>query len=429
MSARLAAARVVDSVGNGQSLTRALEEVKRQTASSEHAATQALAYGTVRYHERLHWVLDRLMRKRLAPSKSLLSAMLRVGLFELMQEQSPPHAIVAATVENTKRRFAWASGLANATLRNFQRQRSALEKDWMQDDEARYCVPSRWLQRLREDWPDHWREIAESATCQPKMVVRVNTVQLDRETALRRFADAGITGKAHPNIDSAIVLDEPVEVGALPGFDDGTVSVQDGAAQLAAPLLMLDAGMKVLDACAAPGGKTLHCLQSAPVDLLALDQSAERLRQLQQNLQRAGVPAVVAEADACAVDSWWDGRPFDRVLLDAPCSGSGVLHRHPDIELHRTAADEASMQQLQSELLRALWGVLSPGGKMLYATCSLWRAENHKQIADFIERTPDASVASVPVDFALDTPPGIQLLPGVHSTDGFFYALIEKRAT
>src|SRR5690606_35653654 len=288
-----------------------------------------------------------------------------------------------------------AKGLVNAVLRNYLRRREELEGSIAADEVARHQHPSWWIARLRAQYPVAWSGVLEAGNAHPPMTLRVNGRRLTRDAYLARLTHAGI--EAETVGASGVRLARPCPVHELPGFAEGEVSVQDAAAQHAAPLLALADGQRVLDACAAPGGKTGHLLESAEIDPLALDQNPSRVARIEQNLERLGLRATVQVADAAALDDWWDGQPFDRVLLDAPCTGSGVVRRHPDIKWLRREADIAGFAAQQRRLLEALWRVVAQGGTLLYVTCSVFAEENRLQIADFLARHADARLCPVPL--------------------------------
>jgi len=309
-------------------------------------------------------------------------------------------------------------GLMNAVLRSAQRRAAELDAAVAGDDAARWQHPRWWLDTLRHDHPTHWQDIALQGNTHPPMSLRVNLRRSTRDRALAQLAEAGIDAVARG--DTGILLARPCPVARLPGFAAGELSVQDLGAQRAAGLLDVRPGQRVLDACAAPGGKASHLLELADIDLLALDHSTRRAQRITENFERLGLNAGIAIADAADLDAWWDGKPFDRILADVPCSASGVVRRHPDAKCLRRPADVAKFAAQQHALLEALWRVLAPGGKLLYATCSVFRAENQDQVASFVTRHADCQRLSPCGVFDL------QLLPTAEH-DGFFYALLQKQ--
>jgi 16S rRNA (cytosine967-C5)-methyltransferase len=364
------------------------------------------------------------LTRPLARSDVELAALLRVGLVQLEALRIPEHAAVSATVDACKLLgHAHAQGLVNAVLRRFLRERARLVAEGARNEEARYSHPAWLIDALRADWGVAAEKILEANNEPPPMWLRVNRRVTDPARYQRMLREQGIEARTGERAPSSILLTEPRPTSSIPGYADGTVSIQDAAAQLAAELLDLAPGQRVLDACAAPGGKTAHILESCS-DLqcvIALDRDGERLERVRENLERLKLTATLIEADALASGEWWDGRPFDRILLDAPCSALGVIRRHPDIKVHRDASDVAAAVELQARMLDSLWPLLAPGGRLLYATCTVRKCENAEQIERFRARTPDA----VPLE---PTPPeGLQILPGEANMDGFYYACLGKQ--
>ncbi|MCM0043892.1 MAG: 16S rRNA (cytosine(967)-C(5))-methyltransferase RsmB [Burkholderiaceae bacterium] len=415
------AARALAEVEAGNALPRALSGVfaSRPMSPAARGAIQDIAYRSLR-----RWGEARALLKKLAdrpPSPPRLKALLCCAL-ALASEEVPayaPHTLVDQTVDAcaADRELARARGMVNAVLRRFLRERATLLAAVMQDDEARWNYPSWWVDAARLAWPDDWTAVLDAGNHQPPLTLRVNVRRTSIDAYLARLASLDID--AHRIGPVAVRLGRPRPVGEIPGFDDGDVSVQDAAAQLAAPLLAPEAGMRVLDACAAPGGKTGHLLELADVDLVALDQDGERLVRVEQNLSRLALAAELRTGDARARD-WWDGRPFDRILADVPCTASGIVRRHPDIRWLRRPTDSARLSQLSAAILDNLWSLLKPGGRLLLATCSLWPEESEQQAQRMVQRHGASLLAA----------PG-QLLPtsGEYSDhDGLFYALLEKPA-
>ena len=412
---------------DGRSLTQALADLRAAGRPDAGAgagadprvwsAAQNLAYGCLRRAGRLRFFLSRLVGRPLKPPDLL--GFLLVGLFELDATDTPAYAVVNETVALAARRHPGARSFVNAVLRNFDRRRAALDQESQAVAEARWNFPEWWLKRLRSEYPDHWPAIVAAQNAHPPMTLRVNRRRADPDRALTRLAEAGCPGRRTG--PWAIRLERPVPIADLPGFAEGALSVQDLGAQWAAPLLDVADGQRVLDACAAPGGKTGHLLELAELDLTALDSDAARLARVQDNLTRLGLSASLKAADAGSPAAWWDGRPFDRILLDAPCTASGVAGRHPDGRWLKRAEDLQHLCREQARLLEALWPLLRPGGKMLYATCSLFGAENAGQVAAFLGRHPEARLEP----FGLPGGRAGQLLPDPDS-DGFFYARLLK---
>jgi 16S rRNA (cytosine967-C5)-methyltransferase len=351
------------------------------------------------------------------------------GLYQLLYMRTPAYAAVSASVALAPDMGKpWAAKLINAVLRNFERQRGTLLAGIEHKPELIYSHPDWLLQRLQQDWPQHWQNIAEADNGHPPQSLRVNLARVARSDYLQQLRDAGFAAEPARYIASAITLAQPVSVNQLPGFGQGLVSVQDAAAQLAAPLLDLQPGQQVLDACAAPGGKSCHILeQMHQISLLALDNDAVRLDKLRQNLQRLQLSATVMTGDAGQPQQWWDGRRFDRILLDAPCSASGVIRRHPDIKLLRRNSDIDQFAGYQARLLERLWPLLQPGGKLLYATCSVFRQENSDIVQRFMEAHRDAREHCLEHSgWGHPCAHGRQILPGEAGMDGFYYACLVK---
>lgn len=429
---RAAAARVVHAVrAGGRSLTDALETALPGLDERDGALLQALSFGTLRQLPRLDAWTALLLARPLKPADRILKDLMAIGLYQLTETRIPAHAAVAATVDAARvLGRPRAAGLVNALLRRFQRERAALSARIADDPAARWLFPAWLLDRLRRAWPAHWQAIVEASNEQPPMTLRVNRLRNDVAAYLARLTDAGLTARPLPGLDAALVLDHPVSVRELPGFADGLVSVQDASAQWAAALLDARAGEHVLDACAAPGNKTAHILEhgGGTLDLLAVDADPARLEPLRANLARLGLRATVLHADAGTADAGWHGAPYHRILLDAPCSATGVIRRHPDIKWLRRDGDIDALTRTQLTLLDALWPVLAPGGRLVYATCSVLPEENEEQMRAFLDRHPDARELAIDIPGSLARSPGRQLLPERDGGDGFYYAMMEKSA-
>ncbi|WP_036248420.1 16S rRNA (cytosine(967)-C(5))-methyltransferase RsmB [Methylobacter sp. BBA5.1] len=428
MNSRLVAARVLSRVlQNGQSLTAALDNVVPAVdAVKDRAFVQALCYGVCRYYHRLDFILSQLLDKPLKDVE--VKSLILIGLYQLQFMRVKPHAAVSETVAAARKK-PWAKSLVNAVLRNYQREQERIEQQADQEPSAAVSHP-RWLiDQIRQDWPQQSAQLFLENNRQPPMVLRVNQARTSREQYLRQLAEHDIGATPVAFCASAIMLDKPVSVDMLPGFDQGLVSVQDTAAQLAAQLLDVRAGQRVLDVCAAPGGKAAHILESQPQlnELVAVDIDAARMQRVNENLQRLKLEARLLVGDAAAPETWWDGMPFDRILLDAPCSALGVIRRHPDIKLLRRDEDIAQLQALQKNILSVVWPLLATGGILLYATCSVLKRENELQIQAFLAEHSDA--AQVPIDAGWGSPRefGRQIFTGESAMDGFYYARIVKQ--
>jgi len=391
-----------------------------------HALVQAGARDWLRYDA----ALDRLLERPLRRKQPAVHALLVLGLVQLEVLGLPAYAAVDATVQAVralgKPRLA---GLVNAVLRRWQREAGNLKAALDRDPVTRWALPAWFIEAVERDWPARAEHVFASAHREAPLTLRANRRRGPREALLARLREAGVAAHAHPELADAVVLAESTDVTRLPGFDTGDFAVQDGAAQLAADLLHLADGQRVLDACAAPGGKACHALERHDLDLVAVELDPARVPRIRDNLARLGLAARVIEADAARPDAWWDGRPFDRILIDAPCSASGVLRRRPDVRLHRRAGDIAALNRVQSGLLEGLWPLLAPGGRLLYATCSLLRAENQAIVAPFLAAHADAAAVPLQLPMGLAAGPGWQVLPGDADLDGMFYAAIVKRGS
>jgi 16S rRNA (cytosine967-C5)-methyltransferase len=421
---RLAAA-VVAGVGAGRSLDAELGAAWQRHGELDaraRGAVQDLAYGTLRFLGRLEALLDALLKKPLEDAR--LRALLLVALYQLDRTRAAPHAIVDHAVRACGALgFGSAKGLANAVLRGFLRRKAELEAHVGRIATARYSHPQWWIDRLRAQYPGDYERMLEAGNSKPPLTLRVNRRRTDVAGYLELLDRHGLQGDRCG--EAAVVLRKAVPAARIPGLAAGLVSVQDAGAQLAAPLLDLASGQRVLDACAAPGGKAGHVLELAAVELTALDRSTERLARVRDNLARLGLTARLVAGDAGMPPSWWDGAPFDRILADVPCSASGITRRHPDIKWLRRESDIAQFAREQERLLDALWQTLAGGGKLLYSTCSVFHEENREQVAQFLERHPDAARVTLPaVDIEKQLAAG-QLLPDERH-DGFFYALLQK---
>lgn len=413
------AARALVEVEAGNALPRALTGVfaSRPMSPAARGAIQDIAYRSLR-----RWGTARALLQALAdrpPAPPRLRALLCCALALLSEDQPAyaPHTLVDQAVDAcaSDRELARAKGMANAVLRRFLREREKLLASVMQADEARWNYPSWWVDAVRAAWPDRWEALLDAGNRPPPLTLRVNCRRTSVDAYLARLAAQGVDARRIGPF--AVRLARPRPVNEIPGFADGDVSVQDAAAQLAAPLLAPEQGMRVLDACAAPGGKTGHLLELADVDLLAVDQDSERLARVGQNLSRLSLTAELRTGDARARD-WWDGRPFDRILADVPCTASGIVRRHPDIRWLRRPTDGAQLAQLSALILDNLWTLLKPGGRLLLATCSLWPEESEQQ-AQRMARVHGAVRLAAPG----------QLLPASDENsdhDGLFYALLQK---
>ena len=408
-------ARIVD---RRQSLAKLYAEWQAAPRSRDQALLRALVTGALRWHHRLAWQLEQLLARPLSPKDGELAALLRIGLLQIQELRVPDHAAVSETVAAVPRiERSHARPLVNAVLRRFLRERDVLDHRMRDVPEARWSHPSWLIDVTRSDWPAAAERILEANNERAPMTLRVNR----RRTSLGEYLDvlaaANIEYRTHSDAPFAVELLAARPAAEIPGYGDGRVSIQDRSAQRAIGFLDLEDGQHVLDACAAPGGKTAHILEACDVaELVAIDDDEARLVTLRENLARLGLGATVCCADAGEPASWWDGRLFDRILLDAPCTAVGVIRRHPDIKILREPNDVVALAEAQQHLLRRLWPLLKPGGKLVYAACSYLRAESERQIHDFSNDQTDVHVIVEE-----------QCLPGEANSDGFYYACLNRR--
>lgn len=417
--------------GGGHSLSERLPPAREQ--SCDPPLLQELAYGVCRYHNTLSWLVNRRLQKPLTPKDRDIELLLMIGAFQLLHTRIPDHAAIAETVAAARvLGKEWATGFINAILRRLQREREGIAAEIASAGPAVQFSHPQWLvDMIDADWPRERDAILAANNARPPFCLRVNTRKIARDDYLARLREAEMAADPTSLATDGIRLAQPCDVYALPGFAAGLVSVQDEAAQLCADLFpALAPGARVLDACAAPGGKTAHLAERFPqAQILALDIDARRVRRIDDNLERLGLAATTRVADATR-DDWWDGAPFDAILLDAPCSATGVLRRHPDGKWLRKKGDIARLAQQQRTLLDALWRKLSPGGTLVYATCSVLREENERVVATFIAAHGDAVAEPVPPAWkekGMECTPGFQLLPTDHGPDGFFLCRLRRK--
>ena len=427
MNTRLIAAKVLTSViRDGQSLTAALNNTLGVVESDkDRAFIQALCYGVCRNFHRLDYILSQMLDK---PLKDLdVKALALIGLYQLKFMRVKSHAAVSETVLAARKK-PWAKALINALLRSYLRGQEGFEQKADNVKSALVSHPDWLIQQIEQDWPIQAQQIFQQNNEQPPMALRVNLANISQYQYLQKLRDQGIEAEAVSFCRSAILLNKPAAVDILPGFNEGWVSVQDTAAQLAAELLDVQIGHRVLDVCAAPGGKAAHILEHQPKvrELVAVDIDKLRLLRVNDNLQRLKLSAKLIVGDASKPEDWWDGQLFDRILLDVPCSALGVIRRHPDIKLLRRAEDINTLQVLQKRIMTAVWSLLAPGGIMLYATCSILKQENERQIETFLATNANATEVPINADWGLVRPYGRQILTGESVMDGFYYALIRK---
>jgi 16S rRNA (cytosine967-C5)-methyltransferase len=419
-------------VENGRSLDAVLPDLEQNVRAADRALVKNLAFGAVREHFRIREWIGQLVARRPRRRDRIVESLLAVGLFQLTGTRIPDHAVVSATVAAARELQQQSyAGMVNAVLRRFIRDDIALTEP--RTDEARYNHPAWMIGRFATDWPLDYPALLAAGNERAPMWLRVNTRRTSVAAYLDQLRAAELDFAIVPGLPEAVVLGEPIPVAALPGFAEGQVSVQDGAAQVPAAWLLADGAGRVLDACAAPGGKTAHLLELGgdAIELDAVDIDPERLRAVAENLDRLGLDARQYAAAADATGDWWDGQPYDRILLDAPCSASGVIRRHPDIKLLRRDSDIPTLAATQARLLERLWPLLKPGGRLLYVTCSAFAEENEAVVDAFLARTGDAQPdVLLPNNNirALMQPrgPGFQLKPGTRGMDGFYYAGLIK---
>lgn len=420
---QLAAGQIVQQVLlDGRNLNQALDESlgrKSVWTPAQRAALQDLSYGTLRFYGQLDALLRALLHKPLTDRR--IYYVLLVALYQLEYSKAAQHAVVDYAVRSAQMLNAKASGLVNAILRNFLRSRAALLEQAAQHAEGRFSYPQWWIDELQSQYGERSAAVLEAGNRHPPMTLRINQRRITTAEYLALLNRQDLSARLiEPD---ALQLDKPLPVDRLPGFFEGLVSVQDAGAQYAARLLDVHDGMRVLDACAAPGGKTAHILERAAARVVAVDNDAKRLLRVEQNLQRLGLAVRLVVGDAAEPDNWWDGVPFDRILADVPCSASGVVRRHPDIKWLRRRTDIAGFATQQLRILHALWRLLAQDGKLLYATCSVFHQENEQVIAAFLAQQHDAQRLPVSLAHGIEG----QLLPD-DQHDGFFYALLQKNS-
>ena len=425
MNPRACAAQTLFQVlDKGQSVTDALPvNASKLDNPKDKALLQELVFGCLRWFPRLDERVRSKLSKPLKGKFRPLHYLMLVGLYQLEYTRIPAHAALSETVNASRQlKGAQLSGMINGVLRNLQREQA--QPPTPSSDAARYAHPQWLLTQLQNAYPEQWQQIVEANNQKPPMWIRINQHHCTTDDFLQQLQPAHSTDL---DTQGAVLLETPCDATTLPGFSQGDCSVQDLAAQQAASILAPQAGERILDVCAAPGGKTGHLLEQSggELDMVALDVDAKRLSRVSDNLQRLGYQAQVCCGDAAQPEQWWDGKPFDRILLDAPCSATGVIRRHPDIKWLRREQDIQQLSQLQYQILNAIWPLLKPGGQLLYATCSILPQENSQQIVKFLKEHSD--VKRIPLDSSDSSEaPGWQILTGQRNMDGFFYALLEK---
>ncbi|MBL1141759.1 MAG: 16S rRNA (cytosine(967)-C(5))-methyltransferase RsmB [Proteobacteria bacterium] len=431
MSSRLIASQIIQqSVEEKLTLSIVLNNNDSfKNAGKERALIQEISYGTFRWYIQLEHILDQLLEKRIKKKDSSLKYLIMIGLYQLRFMRIPAHAVVSETVNTCKKiNMVWAKGLVNAILRRYIRESAQLDSSSNANETAKFSHPKWLIELLKKDWPDEWQNILEANNQRPPMYLRVNQLRQDRESYLKKLNEAGIEGKITPYSSNGILLDKANDVDQLPGFNSGEASVQELAAQLSAELLDLKSGQNVLDACAAPGGKSAHILETQAKlnSLTSIEKDPNRTIKLSETLKRLDLSAIIKTSDINDIEQWWDKTQFDRILLDVPCSATGVIRRHPDIKILRTKEEVNAIQELQTSLLNTLWPTLKTGGLLLYVTCSILKDENSNQIKKFIANNKDCYLKPIKAKWGVDTGYGRQILTGQDNMDGFFYACLEK---
>jgi 16S rRNA (cytosine967-C5)-methyltransferase len=429
LDVRVAASQVLTAVlRDCQSLTQALSKIADRVTERDRGLLQELCFGVARYTPAYEVLAKTLLSTPIKTKELQVKALLFIGFYQLEHTRIPDHAAINSVVEASKiLNKRWATGLLNGVLRRFCREHNELATHLEEQLSYRYAHPDWLINMLRKAWPDNWQDILINNNVHPPLTLRINQRLISRQAY---SADLHLEHRLGNFSSQAITLESAADVVTLPGYQQGWFAVQDEAAQLCAELLQLSPGQRVLDACCAPGGKSCHILehQSALTELVAIDCDSQRMERVAQNMLRLGLEANLIVADAADTGAWWDGRYFDRILLDAPCSATGVIRRHPDIKILRHADDIVKLANLQQQLLAALWPTLAPGGILLYATCSVLPHENEKSIQHFLTRVTDA--VHVPIDdvkWGVARPLGRQLFPQSQGHDGFYYCVLRKK--
>lgn len=429
ISVRAAAAQVILNILRGQgSLSSLLPAIQHQVNEQDRPLLQELCFGTCRYHPQLSAYIECLMDKPLRIKDGDIQALLLLGLYQLLHTRIPDHAALGETVEVTKfLKKPWATKLVNGVLRKFQRDKNKLDELLARNQAFKSNHPA-WLEgMLRKSWPEFIDQIIDANNTHPPFTLRLNTKKISRDDYLKQLQDAGIDAVLTQFSPYGITLANPCDPRKLPLFAEGTISVQDEAAQLSGDLLQLLPNLRVLDACSAPGGKTGHMLELEPsLQVLALDSEPRRLVRVRENLARLKVSANVIAGDASEPSTWWDGELFDRILIDAPCSATGIIRRHPDIKVLRTSEEITKLAELQTKILTGLWPLLKPGGILIYVTCSVMPKENTQVIDAFIKDKMGIACDVLDSAWGIAQPFGVQLLPSVFGHDGFYYARLRK---
>lgn len=427
----IAAHSIAEVLDKHRSLSEVLPDFKKKCKNTEDAALlQAITFGVLRFYPRLKFIAEQLLKKPFKAKESILLYLILVGIYQLNDLRIPDYAALSETVEATRHlKMPWAAALVNATLREFQRHSQGLLAKAQKNKQIWYSHPEWLFNAIENAWPMHWENILEANNTAAPLTLRVNQQACSTQDYLTQLENHHISATPIPSIPSALRLESPCDVTSLPGYIEGLFAVQDAASQSAAFLLELQPHLKILDACAAPGGKACHILEQMPsTALLAVDIAKERTDKIRENLKRLKLTAEVLTADVKNLPSIFKESQFDRILLDAPCSATGVIRRHPDIKYLRRADDISALCQQQLKLLQTLWPLLKPGGLLLYATCSILPEENVDVIQQFLHLQKDAVISPIQLDFGIPMEVGIQILPGQTDMDGFYYARIGKKS-
>ncbi len=424
-------------VVEGRSVNEILSHQNEALSAQESAQAKQLLFGSLRYYHQLKTLTDSLLDKPLKAKDLDIQLAIILGLYQLKYLSTPDHAAISESVELVKSlKKNWAAGLVNGVLRRYQRESMSLEASLAKSVQFQFSHPGWIVKQLRQDWPEEADQILSQNNQKAPMILRVNTRKISRDDYINQLSSNGVDAIPHPLAPDGVILQSAMDVFGLPGFGQGEVTVQDAAPQLAVELLNLVDGQKILDACAAPGGKTGHILQRVnSADVTALELSESRAARIRETLNRMDLSCNIQCADFLELDAWWDGQKFDRILLDVPCSASGVIRRNPDIKLHRRVTDLKKLTEIQADMLKVGWQLLNKGGILVYATCSVFKAENEQQIEAFTEhlRSNNAEfrLLSMPAMISAEIKPraqfGYQILPGDFEMDGFYLCALEKR--
>ncbi len=429
MTSRLQAAKILLKLIQQKKTLSFLKNDMAKVDIKNKALVQELCYGVARWYYRLTFIANYFLQKPLRIKDQDIYILILIGLYQLLFTRIPPHAALSETVLAARGlKKEWGTKLINGILRNFLKKEDILRQEILEHEEAFYAHPFWLIKKIKDAWPANWRLILETNNEHPPQCLRINQRKVSREHYLKLLEDQQIKAKILPLTQSGVIVCKPVDVTLLPGFNAGWVFIQDGSAQLAAELLMPCEGERILDACAAPGGKTSHILQIQPKldELVAVDNDSSRLEKLRQNLSRLQLTAKIICQDITCLD-WWDGKLFDRILLDAPCSATGVIKRHPDIKLLRTPQDIPLLTNIQLKALTTMWQLLKTGGTLLYVTCSILPEENEQIIQTFIDTHEECQVQAINTPWGLPLKLGRQILPGMHlGMDGFYFAKLKK---